>query len=166
MRTTDRKNEKERREIISPIMTRAKLLGLEKKLIQLKNSRPKLADEVSRLAQLGDFSENAEYQMAKGQLRRLNNTILSVEAKINRAVIIKPPNTTSTVQIGHEIKLKTNNKIFCYRILGPLESDPSKGIISNESPIGRAVLGKRVGDEIKIKTPEMEMVYKILQIKS
>jgi transcription elongation factor GreA len=148
-----------------PMLTQAKAQELKEKLERLKNyTRPKAAEEVRRLAELGDFSENVEYQLAKGRLRGINNSILTIEHQINNAKIIPSPNTANMVQIGHTVTITTGGKDKKYLILGSSETDPTKGIISHISPLGAALLGKKIGDSIQIKSAEKEINYTIVNI--
>lgn len=148
-----------------PCITIEKLEELKTKLARLKKARPKLAMEVSHLAELGDFSENVEYQLAKGKLRGLNNNILKIEKQINGAVIIDPSKKKDVVLLGHRVTVEINGSEKTYQILGSTESNPSKGIISQNSPIGSALLGKKVGDEVEVEVGEKKVKYKILDIK-
>ena len=145
-------------------MTQSKHSSLQSELAHLYKIRPKIADEVHRLAQNGDFSENAEYQMAKGKLRGINHAIEKIEFELNRSVIIKTASTNS-VQVGHSVTVDTGTGSRIYTILGSSETDPSRGIISHASPIGAALLGKKVGDEIEFTIADKKVVYKILEIK-
>ena len=147
-----------------PLITADKLLQLKEKLIKLKRKQPEAASEVARLAQLGDFSENAEYQLAKGRLRRINNEIQILENQLYQAKIIRPLDT-STVQVGHTITIEVNSEPKRYTLLGSEETDPSKGIISHHSPIGSALLGHAVGDVVEVKVGEKVLTYKIKEIK-
>ncbi len=147
-----------------PLITAEKLDKLRKKLDKLRNSHPQAAAEVARLAQLGDFSENAEYQLAKGRLRRINNDIQILENQIYQAKIIKP-NNNKTIQVGHTVTVLTNNEQKKYTILGSEETDPLHGIISQHSPIGSALLGHEIGDIVKVNTGEKVLVYEIKEIK-
>ncbi len=145
-------------------MTREKFEELGKKLLRMKKDRPILASEVKRLGENGDFSENAEYQIAKGKLRSLNQKILDTGALLASASIIGPKKASNTVELGNTVFLESRGKSFSYKILGSLESDPRKGIISSSSPIGEALLGKRLGESFKIKISEKEIEYKIIKI--
>ncbi len=131
----------------------------------IKVIRPKLAKEVAEHAKLGDFSENAAYQMAKGKLRGLNNRILVLQNNLEKAIIIKSNKKSETVCLGCKVKIKTNNQEYIYTILGSQETDPQKGIISHLSPIGSALLGHRTGDEVEVKIDDKIIKYKILEIK-
>jgi len=148
---------------MDPLMTKEKFAELEDKLEKLKQKRPQAAAEVKRLAELGDFSENVEYQLAKGRLRGINNAILTLENQLNQAEIIAPIKNDK-VQVGSVVTLKTENGMKKYQILGSAEANPQKGIISRNSPIGEALLGHTAGEVIKIRLASGEAEYKILKI--
>ncbi len=148
-----------------PLITGAKLTELEKELTKLKKIRPGAAAEVSRLAEMGDFSENVEYQLAKGRLRGINNAIFKIANQLNQAVVIKPQTQTNEVQIGHIVTIETENGPKTYQILGSAETNPGTGTISHNSPLGSALMDKKVGDVIKIKLTNKEIEYKIIEIK-
>jgi transcription elongation factor GreA len=162
-----------------PVLTSEKARELAAKLDKLKNhSRPKGAEEVRRLAELGDFSENVEYQLAKGKLRGINQAILTIENQLKNAVIIEPNTQHDTVAVGHTVtirnedkaKLRTNSQGESgtgekkYLILGSTETSPEQGVISHVSPLGAALIGKKVGDTIHIKTTEKQTAYLITKI--
>ncbi len=148
------------------MLTAEKARELENKLDRLKNfSRPKAAEEVRRLAELGDFSENVEYQLAKGRLRGINNGILSIENQLKHAEIITPQQQTDTVSIGHTVTIHNGKNNKTYLILGSSETNPQQGIISHISPLGSALLGKKINDTVQVKTGDRETSYKIIEIK-
>lgn len=144
-------------------MTEAKFSELQKKLDTLKKKRPEAAAEVTRLAELGDFSENVEYQLAKGKLRGINNRILVLENQLNQAVIITRQKK-GVVEIGSTITIETQGKQKIYQILGSSETDPGRGIISHNSAIGSALIGCKIGEIAKIKLANKEVEYKIISI--
>lgn len=146
-----------------PLLTEAKFAELKNKLARLKSVRPQAAAEVARLAEMGDFSENAEYQIAKGHLRGINLGILKLENQLNNAVIITPQKQTDTVQVGHTVTVAVNGKEKTYQILGSSETSPGKGIISHNSPIGAALVGRKVGETVKIRLADKEVEYRIVQ---
>lgn len=167
MRTTDRKPGHYARQKQDPLLTEKKLKELTEKLARLKSNRPTLTAEVGRLAELGDFSENVEYQLAKGKLRGLNNAILGLENQLTRAEIITAPGQTNRVEIGHTVTVECNNKQREYRILGSSETDPARGVISYNSPIGAALIGHTIGEKVTVLAANKEkMVYMIVAIGS
>ena len=148
-----------------PYLTEAKFQELKNKLEKLKtHTRPQAAQEVKRLAEMGDFSENVGYQVAKGRLRGLNQKILEIEDHLKNAVIFHPNKNTQVIQLGHTVTLEVNGKEKTYTILGSAETNPTAGIISHNSPIGAALLGHGVGEEVKIKLTDKETSFKIIKI--
>lgn len=132
-----------------------------KQLLEVK--RPREAKEVKRLAEMGDFSENAGYQMAKGRLRGINRKIDEIQDLLKRAEIITP-GKGGVIALGNLITLERNGKEKKYRLLGSAETDPNKGIISHNSPLGSALLGKKIGDQIKISLEDRKIEYKIINV--
>ena len=147
-----------------PYLTEAKFTELKNKLERMKASHPKLASEVKRLAEMGDFSENAGYQDAKGKLRGLNQRILELEAHLKTSIIFRPSKNIDSIQLGHQVTIENDGKEKTYTILGGSETDPTTGIISHNSPIGAALLNHKVGDIIKIIINDKEKIFKILNI--
>lgn len=145
-------------------MSQEKFDELSRKLAKLKADRPKAAADVSRLAELGDFSENVEYQLAKGRLRKINENILIIETHINQATVIQKTNT-EVVEIGSIVTVEVDGKEKTYEILGSSETNPTKGIISHTSPIGAALIGHRVGDVVSIEIAKNKKGYLIKNIK-
>lgn len=146
-----------------PIMTIYKFAELKKKLDKLKQKQHFASSEVSRLSELGDFSENAEYQQAKGRLRGILDAITKLEFQLNQAEIIKP-NDSEIVQIGNTVTIKINDVKKIYTILGSSETNPTKNIISYTSPIGQALLGNKIGSSINMQLKGKPIVLKILGI--
>lgn len=131
-------------------ITAAKFAALQKKLAHLKATLPKAIQETQRYGENGDFSENAEYQIAKSRLRGLNRSIAELEYLINHAEIIAAPADINTVQIGHTVTLATDHTEQIFQILGSSETNPSAGIISYRSPLGAAILGHTVNETITL----------------
>lgn len=144
-------------------ITQAKFDELKKELNKLKDIHPQAAVELRRLAEMGDLSENAAYTIAKGKLRRINGRILEIENILKNAVIIVPTKNNS-VQLGSVVTLEFNNKQVTYTILGSSETNPSLGIISNQSPIGQALMGHKVGDVVKAPINQKDIEYKIINL--
>lgn len=146
-------------------ITEEKAQKYKDELDKLKNySQPQAIVEVKRLAEMGDFSENAAYQMAKGKLRGINSRILKLETATNQAKVIKSNNQTDIVSIGHQVIIEMEGIKKEYKILGSAESDPSKGIISHTSPLGVVLVGKKLGRTFDIKIADREVRCKILKI--
>ena len=145
-------------------LTEAKFNELKVKLNRLKFNRPRLAEEVKKYASDGDFSENAAYQIAKGRLRGMNQKILEIEDHLKRAMIIKPNKYSSLVQLGSNVTVDIAGRQKTFLILGSTETDPARGVISRNSPIGAALIGKKIGDQIKIKLADKIVEYIIIKI--
>lgn len=147
-----------------PLMTEEKFQDLEKKLARLKESQPQAAKDVARLAEMGDFSENVEYQLAKGRLRSINERILRIEYDLSHAEIIQPSKQNNRVELGHTVSIHDGETQKTFQILGSTETDPTKGIISYTSPIGSALIGHKLGEKIKIVIGKKEIIYTIVRI--
>jgi transcription elongation factor GreA len=148
---------------LDPHITREKFNELKKDLEKMKKTQPRLIAEVKRLASDGDFSENAAYQIAKGKLRGLNQRMLETENMLKRAVIIKR-GKSERVRIGSRVTIEVNDKRKTYEILGSSETDPERGVISHQSPIGAALLGHRAGETVKVRLKKGDIGYKIIKI--
>ena len=129
----------------------------------IKIARPKMIEEVKHLASMGDFSENAGYQLAKSRLRGINNKVLEIDDLIRRSEIIEA-STDGRVSLGNSVTLEINGRLKVYQILGSTESNPSRGIISASSPIGSALLDKQVGEVVDINLADKIVQYKIIKI--
>lgn len=164
MRTLNRKSEKDRKIDFDPHITEEKHNKYKKQFENIKKQIPFLSDEVARLALLGDFSENVEYQIAKRKLRSTNNKKMKIDFILNNSKIIKINKNSDRVKIGNTVLLKINNKIKTYKILGSQESDPSKNIISHNSPLAQILLNKKVDDKIELKLKDKIIKYKIIKI--
>lgn len=165
MRLPNRKSAKYKPVQFDPVLTKAKAAAVARQLERLKKSqRPPAAAEVARLAELGDFSENVEYQLAKGRLRGINNRILILENQLRQAVIITPPASTGAVRLGHTVTIEGGGKKRTYQILGSAETNPRQGIISHNSPLGAALIGRKAGETVRVRLAKKEVEYKILKI--
>jgi transcription elongation factor GreA len=167
MQTPYRKYDKIPRQKSDPHITEDKFLELKSKVNKLKNiQRPREAEEVKRLAAMGDFSENAGYQLAKSRLRGINQRILDIEDLLARAEIIQPLINTGKVQLGNYITIENleTKKNKTYQLLGSAETNPLSGIISHNSPLGSALLDKSVNDIIRLEINSKLISYKIIKI--
>lgn len=147
-----------------PHLTREKYDEFKARLDRLVNvTRFQAMAEVARLAEMGDFSENAAYQMAKGKLRGINARIIELENILKRAVIIGS-GQGNEVELGSTVTVDCAGKEKSYRILGSSETDPLKGVISHNSPFGSALLGRRVGDNVRVRLTGKIIECKIIKI--
>lgn len=136
---------------------------LETELTELKSRRGDIADKIAEARDFGDLSENAEYDSAREEQGLVESRIAEIEDILLNAEIIKG-GSKSKVALGSKVELKTGKKTVTYSVVGPVEADPLEGKISNESPIGEALMGKKVGDTITITTPKGEISYEIIKI--
>ncbi|MFY9228458.1 MAG: transcription elongation factor GreA [Candidatus Microsaccharimonas sp.] len=136
---------------------------LEKELVTLKARRGEVADKIAEARDFGDLSENAEYDAAREEQGLLETRIAEIEDILNNADIIKSTRK-KTIDLGSKVELKTGSKLVAYTIVGPVEANPLEGKISNESPIGMALYGKKVGDSATISTPKGDVTYKVSQV--
>lgn len=136
---------------------------LEVELEELKGRRGDIAEKIANARDYGDLSENAEYDAAREEQGLLESRIAEIEDILMNAEIIKGGSRTR-VSLGSKVELKTNGKTVRYSIVGPVEADPMEGKISDESPIGQALMGKKVGDKVTIKTPKGEIEYEVTSI--
>jgi len=127
--------------------------------------RKEIADRLAHAKSLGDLSENAEYKEALETMNITEDRIEKLDDIVKRAVIIEK-SFGSTIQLGSTVKVKkeSDGKVYDYILTGQEESDISAGKISNKSPIGNALIGKKKGDVIKVKTPAGEIKYIIESI--
>src|SRR3989338_2499195 len=144
--------------------------GLEKlkqELADLKTTvRKSIAERIESAKALGDLSENAEYQEAKDSQSQNEARIVELEDILRDAVFISEHHRTDIVDIGSTVSVESDNaKEMAYTIVGSEEAEPIKGKISNESPLGKAFLGKKVGDQVDVRTPAGVKVYTIRQIR-
>ena len=144
-------------------LTKEGVEELTKELEQLIAERGPVAEKIKTAREFGDLSENAEYQSARQDQERLETRIAEVEHILNNVEIIAKPKGDSKVQLGSTVTLK-NGTTKTFQVVGTVEADPLSGKISDESPIGQALLGKKLGEEVEIKTPAETATYKITDI--
>lgn len=136
---------------------------LEKELLELKGRRSEIAEKIANARDYGDLSENAEYDSAREEQGLVESRVVEIEDILQNAEIIKATKS-STIKVGSTVVLK-NGKEVTYRIVGPVEADPMEGKISNESPIGAALMGKKEGEKVTITTPKGETTYHIQEVR-
>lgn len=151
------------------VLTEEGLKKLEEKLEYLKSVRRlEVADRLKAAIALGDISENSEYDDAKNEQAFIEGEILTLESQIRNSEIIKSDDANKTVvHLGNTVVIKDleYDEDETYTIVGSTEADTLEGKISNESPVGAAILGKSVGSVVKVKVPAGTLEYKIVEIK-
>jgi transcription elongation factor GreA len=139
------------------ILTKEGKEELEKRLEFLKlTKRAEITERIKTAREFGDLSENAEYDAAKNEQAMIEGEILEIENKLKYAVIIKDGTTKKgTVSLGSKVDLvdEDTKEMVTYEIVGTTEADVEMGRISNESPIGNALLGRKAGDTINVTVP-------------
>lgn len=135
---------------------------LKLELEELKGRRSGIADKIAEARDYGDLTENAEYDSAREEQGLVETRIAEIEDILVNAEIIKVKNT-KLVHVGSTVEIK-NDKVAKYIIVGPVEADPMNGKISNESPLGAALMGKSVGDKVTITTPKGDITYTIVSL--
>lgn len=136
---------------------------LERELEELKGRRGAIADKIAEARDFGDLSENAEYDSAREEQGLVESRIAEIEDVLLNAELITA-SRGSKVALGSTVELRTGKKTVTYHVVGPVEADPLNGKISNESPIGLALLGKKVGETATIKTPKGTIEYEVTKV--
>lgn len=143
-------------------ITEAGRKELEAELEELKSRRGYIADKIAEARDYGDLSENAEYDSAREEQGLVETRIAEIEDILMNAEEIKA-RKSNKVQLGSTVELKNGAKAI-YTLVGPVEADPLNGKISNESPLGIALMGKVVGDDVTISTPKGDTTYTVVAI--
>lgn len=145
-------------------LTKQGLEELKTELEELKAQREPIAERIKAARELGDISENAEYTAARQEQEQTESRIYEIENILQNVEIISDRKQNTQVHLGSRVKLKGDAGTKEIQVVGTVEVDPLNGKISDESPIGQALLGKKVGDTTKIKTATSEQEYKIESI--
>jgi transcription elongation factor GreA len=142
--------------------------GLEELKLELKDhkekKRPQAVERVARARDFGDLSENNEYQQARDELSFIDGRIEELEELITKAKLIDGKKKRKTVDLGCKVTVVANGKAHTYTIVGEWEADPKEKKISHQSPLGRALVGKKVGEEVEIEVPAGKILYTIRKI--
>ena len=146
-------------------LTQSGIDELKAELDALVAERSAVADRIKSAREFGDLSENAEYSAARQEQERNENRIGEIENILQNVEVIKAPKGDAKVQLGSTVKLKSDDgKTKQFQVVGTVEADPLNGKISDESPIGQALLGKKTGESVEIKTPADTTTYKVIDI--
>lgn len=135
-------------------------------LDSLKNSkRSEIAERIQRAREFGDITENSEYDAALDEQALVENRIAYLEGVLKNAKVIEESEKSDFVVIGSTVSVEMEGEIDEFTIVGRVEANPAKKKISNESPVGQALLGARVGEEVEVATPIVRYKVKVLRIK-
>ena len=148
------------------ILTKEGRDKLQTELDLLVNTeRKNVAQRIKEAKEQGDLSENAEYAIAKEDQERIENRILEIKEILREATLAEDGHGSDFVNIGNTVTLTNDGKTVTYTIVGANEADPANGKISNESPLGKACIGKKSGDLVETETPAGLLRYTIAAVK-
>lgn len=145
-------------------LTKEGLEALKSELLELRDvKRPKLVDRLANARSQGDLSENSDYQSAKEELEFLDGRIEELEEVIKRAAVTSSVKADG-VDVGTEVTVRVNGSKVIFNIVGEWEADPVNKKISHESPLGKALVGKKIGDKVDVEAPAGKIQYEIVAI--
>lgn len=146
-------------------LTQKGLTDLQKEHDDLvKVKRPEVVERLAAAREMGDLSENAEYTAAREELAFIDGRIEELEMILKNVVVIEDHHGDKMVSLGSQVTLKVAGKKEVFTLVGEWEADPQQKTISHESPLGKALMGKVVGDEVEVEAPAGKMVYSIVSI--
>lgn len=146
-------------------MTKVGIEALSKELTELiKIKRPKLVERLAFARGEGDLSENADYQSAREELEFMDGRISEIEDVLKNASVVSTNAKSGNVAVGTKITVKFNGEKHVFEMVGEWEADPVNKKISPESPLGKALFGKRIGDKAEVEAPAGKVTYEILAI--
>jgi len=128
------------------------------------NKRLEVAENLRNAKELGDLSENSEYMEAREEQGRVEKRIMELEETLKNATIIKEGSKKGVIGVGSTVEVARNGKSLKFVIVGTNEAKPEEGFISNQSPLGKELIGKKSGESVKIATPSGNAEYKIRKV--
>lgn len=147
------------------ILTRQGLVSLKSEYDELtKVKRTQIIKRIQTAREFGDLSENSEYDAAKEEQSLLETRITQLEDVLKRAQIIEPVKKADFVVIGSTVVVEMNDEVHKFSIVGSMEADPAENKISNESPVGKTLLGLQVGETIEVSVGPVKSKIKLLEI--
>jgi len=148
------------------LVTKEGLAKLQSELEQLVSVRRQdVSDKIKRAREMGGTENNAEYEDAKNDQAFVEGRILMLENIVKNATVIESPALPGVVEIGDKVLIQNQDgKIEQFVIVGSAEANPIEGKISNESPVGKALLGKKIGDEVEVATPAGVLKFLIMDV--
>jgi transcription elongation factor GreA len=147
------------------LLTQVGLEKLKAELKELKERRKTVAERIRIAREYGDLSENSEYDDARNEQSFVEGRVQDLQEMIKNARVVARSAAGDKIEMGSTVTLKLENDSFSYEIVGANESDPLKGKISSESPLGFSLLGKAKGDKVDITTPGGTTSYQIVEVK-
>lgn len=146
-------------------MTKAGYEELQRELAELQERRPRLVERLANARSMGDLSENNDYHNAKEELEFLDGRIVELEQVLSHAEIVKTSSgKPAAVGVGTKVKVAVNGQEHLYDVVGEWEANPKEKKISPESPLGKALVGKKVGEQVEVDAPAGKVLYEILSI--
>lgn len=146
-------------------ITKEGLAELKKEYVELTSvKRPEVLERVSQARSMGDLSENAEYSAAREELSFIDGRIDELEELLKQAVIIAEGHSNHMIKLGSKVTLQTKTKKEMFTLVGEWEADPTEKKISHKSPLGLALIGKRVGEKIEVEAPAGKILYTVKSI--
>lgn len=139
--------------------------NLLKEVDELKNvKRPKAVERLATARAMGDLSENSEYVAAKDDLGFIDSRIMEIDQIVQNTNIVQHHSGESAIQIGNKVVVESNGSEELYHIVGEFEADITAGKISESSPIGKALLGAKVGSTVSVEIPAGSVTYKVVKV--
>ena len=155
----------------SVFLTKQGIKELKEELNELTGKkRPALVKRVARARDFGDLSENAEYSNAREELSFAEGRISELEEVLSKAKLIKEEKNTTgkgkqkAVVLGSKVTVNINGQTHVFNVVGEWEADPTNKKISHSSPLGKALIGKKIGDKVEVEAPVGKILYKVLEI--
>ena len=146
-------------------ITKTGLASLKAELSVLKDvKRPKAVDRLANARSQGDLAENSDYHNAKDELEFIDGRISELEDVLERSVVVAGGGKSDAVSVGTQVVLKVSGKEHAFSIVGEWEADPAQKKISHTSPLGQALVGRKVGDKVEVEAPAGKVIYEILSI--
>ena len=146
------------------LLTRQGLKNLQEECDRLIKKRPGIIERVEEARQQGDLKENAEYQSGREELSFIDSRTEELESVLERAVVVKERDDCQEVTLGCRVTVSLDGAEHIYHLVGEWEANPTEKKISHQSPIGKALMGRKKGEVVEIKVPVGKLSYKILSI--
>lgn len=147
-------------------LTKEGLGNLKKEYHQLKEvKRPEAVERLQKARGMGDLSENSEYTAARDGLNLIDERIAEIDEILKRAQVVEDNHSNKEVSLGSTVLLQFNGSENNYQIVGEFEANPMQKKLSVTSPLGKALLGKTIGNTVEVEVPAGKVVYEILEIK-